>query len=232
MIRAVLFDLDDTLYPQTAWLEGAWKAVAAGAAAMGAPEAELFDALCAIAAEGSDRGRIIDRALERCGHADVSIAPLLVAFRMHAPAQLEPYPGAREGLAALRTQARVGIVTDGDPHVQRAKVQALQLDVDVVVCSDDLGRDRRKPHPLPFRHALAKLGVHAGEAVFVGDRPTKDIAGAAAVGMRTVRVRTGEYASAPDEPAAWRTVATVADAMKMLQDQIAAERLVVARERA
>jgi len=68
MIDAVLFDLDDTLYPQAAWLEGAWNAVAAAAPA-GVDRAELRLALLRIASEGTDRGRIINRALESGGRA-------------------------------------------------------------------------------------------------------------------------------------------------------------------
>jgi ribonucleotide monophosphatase NagD (HAD superfamily) len=41
--------------------------------------------------------------------------------------------------------------------------------------------------------------------VHVGDRPAKDVRGAAAAGLRAIRVRTGEYAALPDDPAPWRT---------------------------
>lgn len=50
-----------------------------------------------------------------------------------------------------------------------------------------------KPHPALFRAVLDEVGVPAAEAVFVGDRPTEDVAGAASVGMRTV-LRTGTVA--------------------------------------
>ena len=224
MIAAVLCDLDDTLYPQAAWLDTAWAAVAARAREeFAVNEPELYEALTRVAAEGSDRGRIIDRALAACGHADVPVAPLVDAFRGHAPERLALYPGVRDGLAALRTRVRLAVVTDGDPAIQRAKVRALGLDVDAVVYSDELGRDRRKPHPLPFYHALAAVGVRASDAVFVGDRPGKDTAGANAVGMRTVRVLTGEYAHVVDDPPAWRIAANAADALQLLHDQAVGE---------
>jgi putative hydrolase of the HAD superfamily len=222
VISAVLFDLDDTLYPQAAWLEGAWAAVAARGATLGISEADLLAALHAVATLGTDRGRIIDRALERCGFADVAVAPLVEAFRDHAPAVLDCYPGVVDELRALAVLVPVGIVTDGDPSIQRAKVRALSVDVDVVVCSDENGCEHRKPDPLPFFNALDALGLDAGGVVFVGDRPDKDVAGAIAAGMRAVRVRTGEYASRPDEPAPWRSVATAVDAMRLLRHELAA----------
>jgi putative hydrolase of the HAD superfamily len=220
VIRAVLFDLDDTLAPQSAWLAGAWTAVAARGATVGVPEAEFLAALQAVAALGTDRGRIIDRALERCGCAGVAVAPLVEVFREHAPPALDCYPGVVDELCALSTLVPVGIVTDGDPVIQRAKVRALRLDVDVVVYSDEEGRAHRKPDPLPFRSALDALAVDAGDAVFVGDRPDKDIAGAIAAGLRAVRVRTGEYASLPDDPAPWHSVATAAEAIRLLRNEI------------
>lgn len=219
MIRAVLFDLDDTLYDQQAWLAGAWEAVAGAAVAFGVPAPELAAALGEIAAEGSDRGRIIDRALERVGWAGVPVEPLVRAFRSHAPSCLAPYPGVPAALARLRARCPIGLVTDGDPAIQRAKLAALGLSdaLDVTLFSDELGRHRRKPHPAPFRAALAALGVGPSEAVFIGDRPDKDMAGAAAAGMACIRVLTGEYAGLPDTVPPMARVAGVAAAIACLE---------------
>jgi putative hydrolase of the HAD superfamily len=201
MIDAVLFDLDDTLYPQAAWLAGAWTAAAA-AAPDGVDRAELLLALRRIASEGSDRGRIVDRALAGIGAPAVDAGPLVTAFRRHAPGRLDPYPGVRKALSAIRGRVPIGLVTDGDVGAQRAKIKALQLTraFDVVTFSDELGRERRKPHPAPFLAAAERLGVDAATCLMVGDRPDKDARGARAAGLLgTVRVRTGEYAALPDE---------------------------------
>jgi HAD superfamily hydrolase (TIGR01509 family) len=207
VIAAVLFDLDDTLYEQGDWLAPAWSAVAAAAAPYGIDRGTLEAALLAVAAGGSDRGQIIDRALARVGADGVPLAPLLAAFRASVPAQIAPYPGVREALERLRREVPIGLVTDGDVAIQRAKLRALELDdaFDVVVLSDALGRARRKPHPAPFNAALTALGEPARDVVHVGDRPEKDVRGAAAAGIRAIRVRTGEYAARPDHPLPWRT---------------------------
>jgi putative hydrolase of the HAD superfamily len=55
--------------------------------------------------------------------------------------------------------------------------------------------------------------VRPGEALFVGDRPDKDVAGAAAAGMACIRVLTGEYAGLPDAVAPLVRVSGVADAV-------------------
>jgi putative hydrolase of the HAD superfamily len=206
MIDTVLFDLDDTLYPQSAWLDGAWVDVARRGAELGAPEVSFLAALRAIAADGTDRGRIIDRALTSIGCPRLPITPLVAAFRDHAPARLLPYPGVSRALEQLRRHVPIGLVTDGDPRIQRAQLHALGLEFDAVVFSDELGREHRKPDPAPLRLALERLRVTPDRAVFVGDRPAKDVAAAHAVGMRAVRVHTGEHAHVADEPMPWRSV--------------------------
>ena len=218
-LRAVVFDLDDTLFPQAQWLAGAWKAVAAAASRQGVDPGALEARLVEEAAAGSGRGGIIDRALASVpGGSGVSLAPLLEAFWNHRPEQLDAYPGVPEALEGLRHRARLGLVTDGEPRGQRAKMEAAGVSTvfDAVVLSDELGREHRKPDPAPFRAVLERLGVEADEAVFIGDRPDKDVAGPAGVGMWTVRVRTGEYADVPDVPKPWRSVPDVPAAVGLL----------------
>jgi HAD superfamily hydrolase (TIGR01509 family) len=226
-VAGVTVDLDDTIFPQVAWLAGAWRAVAAAGAAFGLDAVLLHERLVAITAAGSDGGRIVDRALLAIGCSEVelpAITPgLVAAFRSHAPDHLDCYPGVAAALGALRARVPVACITDGDPHIQRAKLRALGLTdaFDAVVFSDELGREYRKPHPAPFARALAMLGVDASRAVHVGDRPGKDIAGPTAVGMRAIRVRTGEYAWVADDAAGvapWRTYDDAAAALSALAD--------------
>ena len=217
MIDAVLLDLDDTCFDQREFLTGAFGAVARRAGELGVDEVRLRDALATIAAAGSDRGRIIDQALETVG-ARVRVEPLVDVFRSYRPDRLSPYPGVRESLRQMRCSAPVGLVTNGDPAGQRAKVAALGLDdaFDAVVFSDELGRSFRKPHPAPFRQALRLLGADPSRSYFIGDHPDRDIAGAQHVGMRAIRVQTGEYASRPDVVTPWRTAPDAASALRDL----------------
>lgn len=217
MIAAVLFDLDDTLFLQHHWLDDAWRAVAADAATRGVDETEFHAALVSIAGEGSDRGRIIDRALAAVGAHHVDVRQLVNAFRSHR-APVSPLPGVRGGLERLRRHLPIALVSDGDPELQQAKLDALGLSdaFDAVVWSDELGREFRKPDPAPFRTALGALDVRPERAVYVGDRPDKDGVGAAAVGMRFLRVLTGEYRHAPDRVRPWATTRVVTDAVTLL----------------
>jgi putative hydrolase of the HAD superfamily len=214
----VLLDLDDTIYPQSQWLRGAWTRVAAVASMFDIPRDALRHALEEVCADGSDRGRIIDRALERIGATSAPIPSLVAAFRDHQAVHLDAYPGVRDALRSLRSRARLGVVTDGDPQIQRSKLRSLGLaDVfDVVVISDEYGRSRRKPDPYALLLAAAKLQTDPDGCVYIGDRPAKDVAAARAAGMRSIRVHTGEYAKEPDHPAAWRRVADLPAAVRSI----------------
>jgi HAD superfamily hydrolase (TIGR01509 family) len=221
-VRAVLVDLDDTLFPQAEWLAGAWGAVSDRADALGLDGAALRGHLVRVAAQGSDRGGIIDQALVAIGvHPEPYVPALVSAFSGHAPELLAPYAGAFSALERLHASVPVVLVTDGNPAIQRAKIAALGLGglLDHVVVSDDLGgRAVRKPHPAAFRRALALLDLPAGAVVHVGDRSAKDVAGAHGVGMRCVRVRTGEYGALPD-PAGllpWKTAGSFREAVELL----------------
>ncbi|MDX6254976.1 MAG: putative hydrolase of the superfamily [Frankiales bacterium] len=224
-LRSVTIDLDDTLFPQSTWLAGAWAAVAAVAEAFGFDRVSFADSLVSFAAEGSDKGGIIDRALLVAGVDDPAplLPALVTAFSCWAPSALPLYPSASAALVRLRSAGlRIAVITDGNPQIQRSKVAALGLDalVDHVVISDEIGgRATRKPSPAPFLRALELCGTSAEEAVHIGDRPAKDVAGAAAAGMRCIRVRTGEYAETLDGTgtrAPWGTAATFAEAVDQL----------------
>ncbi|MFK3985210.1 HAD family hydrolase [Micromonospora sp. NPDC050397] len=219
--RGVLLDLDDTLYPQAEFLDQTWDRVAAAGAVLGLDPAGLRTALRSATTGGSDRGGLIDTALATLG-ADPALAPALVGtFREFRPTTLTPYPGVTERLTRLARSVPLVLVTDGNPAQQRAKLAATGLGAVLtgVVCTDEeLGRAGRKPHPAGFRRGLSLLGCAPRDAVMVGDRPEKDIAGATALGIRALRVRVGEYRDRPDPAGVWRSAESTAEALDLLLD--------------
>lgn len=205
----VVVDLDDTLYPQAEYLAGAAAAVGAAATAAGLDGARVHAALLRELAAGSDAGGTIDRALLASDVAAAElprlVPPLVEAFTCHQPVLLPTYPGVRAALAELGAAAPLACLTDGNPVIQQAKLAATGLGslLPVVLVTDTLGgRAARKPHPVGLLALAGRLGVPAERLLVIGDRPGKDVAVAAAVGGRAVRIRQGEYASAPDDPRA------------------------------
>jgi HAD superfamily hydrolase (TIGR01509 family) len=98
------------------------------------------------------------------------------------------FPDVIPTLAALRSRGfLLGVITDTDvssaEKLRWLHAQGLTLAWDVFVNSDEEGV--RKPHPAIYRAALARGGVRADEAFFVG-HAAHELAGAHAVGMATV----------------------------------------------
>ncbi|MGY1783966.1 HAD family hydrolase [Geodermatophilus sp. SYSU D00698] len=219
---AVVVDLDDTLYPQAAYLAAAAAAVGTAAELDGLDGDAVHAALVAELAAGSDAGGTIDRALLAAGVPAGDLArhvpPLVAAFTACAPGRLDPYPGVREALAALAGAVPVGCLTDGNPAIQAAKLTATGLGplLTAVLVTDTLGgRAARKPAPQGLLALAARLGVPADRVLVIGDRPGKDVAVAAAVGARAIRVRQGEYAAAPDVPAPWAGTGSFPEAAEL-----------------
>jgi putative hydrolase of the HAD superfamily len=122
-------------------------------------------------------------------------------------------------LAALASRWPLVCLTDGNPRIQNAKLDALGLRdyfTEVVITDELGGRATRKPAPDGLLAAGECLGVQPSELVMVGDRPVKDTAIARAVGARCVRVLTGEYRAAVDEPAADLVAADLPTAARVL----------------
>lgn len=196
MIRALLIDMDDTLYDERSYVLSGFRAVAAEIARRfaAADEGALFGNMVA-ELDANGRGRVFDVALARAGiSGDPSqISELVEVYRTHAP-DLMLWPGVSETLADLRGDHRLAIVTDGLGVMQRRKVAALGLNerVDAVVYCWEY--DAPKPDPAGYLHALRVLGAGADEAVVIGDRPDHDMAVAAAIGSRAIRVLTGRHA--------------------------------------
>jgi putative hydrolase of the HAD superfamily len=191
-LRAVAFDLDDTLYPEHSYVRSGFKAVARTLEhLLGEPRDSLLEEMLALL-EINGRGRIFDLILERRGRHDVQVVKDLVrSYRHHLPdIYLDPVvPGL---LVHLRSRGlKLGLLTDGLRVMQRNKLNALGVVefVDVVICTDELGgKDCWKPSPVGFQKLVECLGVGADEVLFVGNDPIKDIEGARAVGMRAAQL--------------------------------------------
>lgn len=196
MIEAVLFDLDDTLYAEAAYVRSGFAAVGAELAARGLADADEAAEVFASIHFQETRDRVFNTGLARLGLDDETIEevvrPLVACYRDHEPTGLAFHDGVAALLRDLRTWAKVGVVTDGWLGVQQRKAAALGLaaHVDAIVFSDELGRERWKPHPAPFDLCRERLGgVPASAGVFVGDNPERDVAGARAAGLRPVLLR-------------------------------------------
>jgi putative hydrolase of the HAD superfamily len=198
MIRALIFDLDDTLYPAGDFVASGYRAVADRlSAGCGAPGAEIHRMMMStLAREG--KLRVLPAALERYRVPALQLDDLVRIYRRHTP-RIRMYAGYGRLLRRLRADFRLGVLTDGLPYVQRSKCSALGLEktIDNIICSWEYGPERAKPHPYPFCVMMACLQVQPEEAVVIGDSIEKDCRGARGVGMKCVRVERRQGAPRP-----------------------------------
>ena len=186
-ISAVIFDLDDTLYSEKDYVKSGYRAVAKLLP-------EVDDAADQLWGAFTRSQPAIDTVLADTGLTERKAA-CLKAYREHTP-DISLYPGLKELLEALRAKKiPIGILTDGRPEGQRAKLEALGLYAlaDEVIVTDELGGPLfRKPCDIGFRILQRKLGIPFGELLYVGDNPTKDFQAPKALGMQYLYFENSE----------------------------------------
>jgi len=128
----------------------------------------------------------LDFALKAAGvePSDAIRAPLMDNY-LH----LDPYPEARQALAALAGH-RLAILSNGSPSMLEALVRNTGLDRWIkAVISVDAARTY-KPHPSCYALVKQMLGVAREEVLFVSSNGF-DVAGAKAFGFNAARIRRG-----------------------------------------
>ena len=183
-LKAVIFDLDDTLYSEKEYVRSGYQKIAEIL-----PEVEnaaeklwtLFEA----------KKSAIDELLkmENIQSEDVKQA-CLQAYRYQIP-DIHLYEGVAEMLKEFKDKGlKLGIITDGRPEGQRAKMQVLGLEkmVDYIIVTDEFGGPEfRKPNPIAFQTMKEKLGVEYNEMCYLGDNIKKDFIVPQQLGMRSIR---------------------------------------------
>ncbi|KPJ53660.1 hypothetical protein AMJ39_03920 [candidate division TA06 bacterium DG_24] len=198
MIKAVVFDLDNTLVDFVKMKEGAIDAAVDAMidAGLTLPRDDAKRKIFAIyEKKGIEFQQVFDLFLQQeLGEIDYKIhAAGIVAYRKAREAALVLYPHVNLALMELAKRGlKLAVVSDA-PRLQawlRLCYLQLQHIFDVVVTYDDAGA--RKPDPAPFQRVLNQLMVEPHEALMVGDWPERDITGAATIGMPTVFARYGD----------------------------------------
>ena len=189
MIRALIFDLDDTLYREKDFLESGYKAVARHLSSrIGCDFRQLYTMMLD-ALHSMGRHRVMTAVKERYPTDFITIEDLVSIYRRHIP-EIRMYPGYYDLLRELSRSYRLGIITDGLPEVQERKVRALRLEglMDNIIYTWKFGREKQKPHPHSFTLMLQSLETEAKNALFVGDNPIKDCIGAHRAGMKCAQI--------------------------------------------
>lgn len=198
MIKAIIFDLDNTLVDfmllKNNAVEAAIHAMVDAGLEMSYDEArDKIDAI--YDREGIEYQQVFDQFMKDIyGKVDHKIMSAgIVAYRKAREAALKPYPKVFPTLIELiKMGIKLAVVTDAPAKEAWLRLSYLNFHhvFDIVVTFDDTGE--RKPSPAPFNKALEMLGVKGDECLMIGDWAEKDMVGAKAVGMKTVFARYGD----------------------------------------
>jgi len=190
-IKAVLFDLDDTLYEEMTFVRSGFHAVSRHMSdKFNINKAEVHLSLMDILSK-QGRGRVFDEFLDHSGlYSSQTVDEMVEVYRSHKP-DIRLNPEAISTLKGLRTMGiKLGIITDGLCSVQKNKVRALGIKelVDIIIYTDEIGKDYWKPNSIAFLLASKSFSIEPCEATYIGNDPAKDFAGPNSVGMQSVHL--------------------------------------------
>jgi putative hydrolase of the HAD superfamily len=228
-LRAILFDIDDTLCATTGFARRARRNAVRAMIAAGvrADPEQVYAELEEVIAEFSSNYehhfdklllRLEPRATEHLNRALV-VAAGVAAYHDTKFRELKPFPGVHELLHDLAAAGlRLGVITHGLTVKQAEKLVRLKLvgylDPEAIFISDQIGIS--KPNPKLYASALRSLGLAANETMYVGDNPRNDIAPPKSLGMITVWAR-GSAKQAAGDVLADHEVDSFADLRELLR---------------
>ncbi len=200
MPKHVLFDIDDTLFPTSEFAELARRNAIRAMIAMGLRkgERELHSMLMkVIEQKGSNYPNQYDALCARLKlRRPARFVAAAVGAYHNTKTSIQPFPAVPRTLLSLKESGyRIYVATNGEAIKQWDKLIRLQVALyfDDVFVSEEEGEEKS---PSFFRKVVKRLGARPGECVMVGDREDADIRPARAIGMHTIRMRTGKRAKA------------------------------------
>jgi putative hydrolase of the HAD superfamily len=208
MIKAVLFDFDETLQDRTEAFEGYMDA--------------FLNKFCSNISDTEKERRKVDMRItgkggyvnreewyaHLCEIWDWKDAPSPQKLANHYDRTFGDhnviFPNSEPLLKELKARGYlVGVVTNGPSYLQNHKMDrsGLRQYCDIVVVSGDVGI--HKPNKALFKYTADKLGLTCDECIYVGDHPVNDIEGALEAGMHAIRMNYGWFKNQdlrPDVP--------------------------------
>ena len=232
-LRAVLFDVDDTLYSTTEFAElaranGVREMIRLG---LKMEHEEVMRELREVISEFSSNYEYhFDKLLLRISaqvYAGVNpailVAGAVIAYHETKAHQLKLLPDVREVLGKLsKTELILGVITMGPQIKQAEKILRLGLmdyvDPGAIFISDQIGIG--KPNVKLFMKACRHLDIWPLEAMYVGDNPPNDVDPPNQLGMSTVLVRReGKYASVQGVTEPDDTIRSFHELLDILRDK-------------
>lgn len=177
-IDAVIFDLDDTLYSEKEYVRSGFHAIADAFPEIPTMYNELWEVF-------EKKQPAIDVVFANHNISEQKEDALRI-YRYHKPT-IELYPGVRAMLNRIGQTRKLGIITDGRPEGQHAKLEVLGLTDIPYIITDELGGiEFRKPCEIAFILMCERLGIKYEKTVYVGDNIIKDFVAPERLNMQSI----------------------------------------------
>lgn len=190
----LIFDLDDTLYPEIDFVLGGLKEVSNFLEKNYGLESNLLFKEMELDLILNGRGSIFNNILKKYKIFSIrNLKKCIAVYRSHSP-KIKLYPEAENCLIRLN-EYRKYIVTDGNIMVQRNKINALNIKHFFIktIPTYQYGLHFGKPSVLTFQRIMKLENCNANKLVYIGDNPNKDFVNIKKIGVRSIRVLTGAY---------------------------------------
>lgn len=188
-IKAIIFDLDDTLYPEKAFIRSGFRAVSNYLSTKYNLSPTFIFKILWEDFEKGVRRKNFDMLLERLGINDTFLCEKLVKiYREHFP-DIQLDPRVKRTLEDLHSDFKLALITDGHPTTQKNKIEALGLKgyFDIIKIND-ITKGEDKTNIAILEKIIHRLKEIPSDIIFVGDNPLKDFAAPRYLGLHTVRI--------------------------------------------
>lgn len=195
MIKAVVFDLDDTLISEYEYIQSGFRVIANFLSEKYQLSSEdAFSILMNLFQENPKN--VFNRMLEfyQIKYTMEDIKELIFLYRNHLP-NISLYDDAKFILEHLSERnLKLGLITDGYKETQRNKLESLNINhyFNSIIVTDELGREFWKPHAKPYQLVKDELEVEFDEMIYIGDNLSKDFITAKQLGMKTIHIKRNE----------------------------------------
>ena len=199
MVKAVIFDIDGTLYDykraNDKGIEALEKYAVENLPIKAGDFRQIYDqgrkrTKELLKDQGAAYSRLLyaQHMLEQLGLPPVSHAlEMEQVYWENFLAAMVPFAGAKDFMIKLKAKGgKIAICTDMTAAIQHKKLRQLEVAelIDVLVTSEEAGRD--KPSAQIYQLALDKLGIEGKDALMIGDSLERDVKGAEAMGITGV----------------------------------------------
>ena len=185
VLPVLIFDLDDTLYPELEYIRGGFRAAAAAVEERWGLSAERTYGELERIFSSSQEASVFDEWSEHGEGVPPGARDLMLSAYRGSRPELHLFADAAWALDSLGSDHALGLLTDGPSGSQRYKIEALGIGntFQETLVTDEMGLSWRKPSPRGFELLLGRFGCRPEDAVYVADNPAKDFVAASLLGM-------------------------------------------------